>query len=59
AYFGGYLTDNLLAVQRALGLDRADVITLARNSLEATFLPADQKADLLAELERFVVDWEE
>ena len=40
AYFGGYVADNYLAVQRALGLSRADITQLARNSIEACFLPA-------------------
>ncbi|HWR21245.1 MAG TPA: adenosine deaminase, partial [Verrucomicrobiae bacterium] len=30
AYFGGYITDNLLASQKALGLTRYDIYTLAR-----------------------------
>jgi adenosine deaminase len=39
AYFGGYLAENYLAVQRALDLSRADIAQLARNSIEASFLP--------------------
>lgn len=38
AYFGGYLLENYLAVQRALDLSRADLTELARNSIEASFL---------------------
>jgi adenine deaminase len=38
AYFGGYLLENYLAVQRALGLTRAQLATLARNSIAASFL---------------------
>ncbi len=53
AYFGGYLTDNYLAVQPALGLDRADVVQLARNSFEASFLDDDRKARLIGELEGY------
>jgi adenosine deaminase len=40
AYFGGYVADNYLAVQRALGLSRAEITQLARNSIEASFLPS-------------------
>jgi adenosine deaminase len=43
AYFGGYLLENYLAVQRALGLTRAQLATLARNSIEASFLDAATK----------------
>jgi adenine deaminase len=39
AYFGGYLLENYLAVQQALNLSKADLALLARNSIEASFLP--------------------
>jgi len=51
AYFGGYLTDNYLAVQQALGLTRHDVAALARNAIEATFLGDGARSTLLSELE--------
>ena len=43
AYFSGYVLDNLLAVQQALGLDKAEMIALARNSIEASFMLAVEK----------------
>jgi adenosine deaminase len=43
AYFGGYLLENYLAVQRALGLTRAQLTVLARNSIEASFLDPSVK----------------
>lgn len=51
AYFDGYLLDNYLAVQRALGLSRADLTRLARNSVAASLLPKSQKADLVEEID--------
>jgi adenosine deaminase len=51
AYFGGYVLDNYVAIAEALDLSREDLITLARNSIEATFLTADEKSALLAELD--------
>jgi adenosine deaminase len=49
AYFGGYLLENYLAVQRGLDLSRADLVLLARNSIEASFLPpAEQRRWLSA-----------
>ena len=48
AYFGGYLDDNLTAVSAEFGLSPAQIDTLARNSIEASFLPAAEKARLLA-----------
>jgi adenosine deaminase len=38
SYFGGYVLDNYLAVQRGLKLSQADLAQLARNSIEASFL---------------------
>ena len=54
AYLGGYITENLLASQKALGLTRHDIYTLARNAFEASFLRADEKQRLVAELDRFI-----
>lgn len=50
AYFGGYLVDNYVAVAEALNLTRAELTTLARNSLEASYLPEAAKAKHLAGL---------
>jgi adenosine deaminase len=38
AYFGGYVLENYLAVRSGLGLSRNQLIELARNSIEASFL---------------------
>ncbi len=54
AYFGGYITENLMAAQKALGLTRHDIYTLTRNAFEASFLRADEKQRLIAELDRFM-----
>jgi adenosine deaminase len=43
AYFGGYVLENYLAVQQALGLSKADMALLARNSIEASFLSAPEQ----------------
>jgi adenosine deaminase len=48
AYFGGYLLENYLAVERALGLTRAQLATLARNSIEGSFLDAEAKRRWMA-----------
>ena len=53
AYFGGYLVDNFIAVQRALGLDRQDVLTLALNAVEAAFVDLERRDQLKEELMRF------
>jgi adenosine deaminase len=51
AYFGGYVGDNYQALADGLGFVAADLIALARNSIEASFLDAERKGELLAELE--------
>lgn len=43
AYFGGYVADNYLAVQQALGLSVDDTVQLARNSIEASWLLSEEK----------------
>jgi adenosine deaminase len=55
AYFGGYIAENYRAVQRALGLDRADIARLARNSFEASFLPAREKQAWVAKVDAFAL----
>lgn len=51
AYFGGYLTENFLAVTRGLGLDSGDVRALALNAIEGSWLDDEGKAKLRSELD--------
>ncbi|MYN09472.1 adenosine deaminase [Pseudoduganella aquatica] len=53
AYFGGYMNDNFIATFEALPLTLAHARTLARNSFEASFLPAEQKQRFLAEVDAY------
>jgi adenine deaminase len=49
AYFGGYVNANFIAVADALDLDRNEIITLAHNSFDGSFLtPAEQARHLAA-----------
>lgn len=50
AYFGGYLNANFVQTVQALDLSRDEVITLARNSFEASFTDAATRAQHLARL---------
>lgn len=54
AYFGGYLDANLAAVVNAFNLDIDTQAQLARNSFTATFLKAEAKAKLLAEVDTWL-----
>jgi adenine deaminase len=53
AYFGGYVADNYIAAQKALGLGRNDLYQLAANSFSASFLPEERKRELLGELDSY------
>jgi len=53
AYFGGYMNENYTAVADALGLERQDILTLARNSIEASFLDDAGKKRLRDNLDNY------
>ena len=54
AYFGGYLLDNFVATAEALALDRQDLVTLVRNSIEGSFLDEPAKQVHLDRIDRAV-----
>jgi len=51
AYFGGYVNENFVAAQEALGLTRDDLARLARNSFEASWLEPEEKRAHIAAVE--------
>lgn len=51
AYFGGYMGDNIRAVQAAFNWNADTWYTLARNSLEASFVSAERKSAWIAQLD--------
>ena len=53
AYFGGYLNDNYRAAAVGLGLSKAELVTLAKNSFEGSFLSEAEKAKRIAEVEAY------
>lgn len=54
AYFGGYMNENYMAIVEALNLSRDDVITLARNGVEATFCTETEKEKMRGQLESYL-----
>ena len=54
-YFGGYITENFLAVQRALDLDRETIVQLVRNFYRASFLSQGEKTRLQDELMLYLI----
>ncbi len=53
AYFGGYINENYLAVQKALRLDKEEIYNLARNSFQASFLEGSRKKQMLGRLKEY------
>jgi adenosine deaminase len=58
AYFGGYVGDNYQALAEGLGFGAEQLVALARNSIEASFLDTARKAELLAELGQVARNWD-
>ena len=50
AYFGGYMNANFGQTVQALNLSREDVVQLARNSFEASFISDQRRAECLRQL---------
>lgn len=48
AYFGGYIADNYRALERDAGIALKDLATMARNSIEASFVDEDERRRMLA-----------
>lgn len=54
AYFGGYMTENFIAVADTLNMSKAQALQLAQNSFAASFLPAAEKARWVNQLQNLV-----
>ena len=53
SFFGGYVNDNYIACQSALGLRREELVALARNSFVASFMPAARRDAALAAIDAY------
>jgi len=53
AYFGGYVGDNYIRTAEAVGLTRADIVQLAKNSFTGSFLDPATVAEHVAAVEAF------
>ena len=53
AYFGGYMTENYLALARALKLTRSEIDQLAQNAMEAGFQSNKRRQACLAALDSY------
>lgn len=53
AYFGGYINENYRAVREALDLTEEHLVTIARNSFQASFLGAAAKNALIHKMDAY------
>lgn len=53
AYFGGYVTENLVALTRAASLGPDELVQLQRNAIEVSWASDDVKEGFLAELDAY------
>jgi len=53
AYFPGYMNENLLRVQKEIGLDKAGLVRLAENAFSSAWLPPVRADAYIAELRSY------
>jgi adenine deaminase len=56
AYFGGYISDNYYALADQFELTREQIVTLARNSFEASWISEEKKALYLAQIDEYIAE---
>ncbi len=54
SYFGGYMNENFWQVAKALDLSQDNVITLVKNSIDASFSDADYKSQMHKKLDNYL-----
>jgi adenosine deaminase len=54
AYFGGYMSDNFLAVASALPFSKRELAQLSLNAIEASFIPIQHKEDLKQQVHTYL-----
>ena len=53
AYFGGYMTENFVALANALNMDKTQAKQLVINSINGSFVSANSKLKMLQQLENY------
>ncbi|WP_057830424.1 adenosine deaminase [Colwellia sp. TT2012] len=54
AYFGGYMTDNFLAVNRALPMSKVEIAQFTFNAIAASFISKSEKQRLITMTQRYL-----
>jgi len=57
SYFRGYVSDNLVECQRALGLTPEEIVRLVRNGFTASFITPAERAAALATVDKYVSEF--
>lgn len=52
SYFGGYLNENFIEIQKALALNEQDIYQMAKNSFNGSFLTKEEKEAFILKLNR-------
>lgn len=52
-YFGGYVSENLIECQKALGLTKDEIVGLVRNGFEAAFITTEERRQYLSAVDDF------
>ena len=53
AYFGGYINQNFIEVQKALKLNQNEIIEIAKNGFRSSFLPQNSIKNHLESINEF------
>lgn len=56
AYFGGYMNQNFIAIYEALNLSKEDIIKLAKNSFNSSFISDEQKKNFCKIVDDFAAN---
>lgn len=59
AYFGGYLNENFLQIQKTLDLSKEEIIELVKNSFQYSFAEEIQKEEYLTKVADFIFNFED
>ncbi|GEP57155.1 adenosine deaminase [Reyranella soli] len=57
SYFRGYVSENLVECQRALGLTVEEIVSLVRNGFTAAFISPAERAAALARVDKYVSEF--
>ena len=57
SYFRGYVSENLVECQRALGLTVEEIVSLVRNGFTAAFISPAERATALARVDKYVSEF--